>query len=173
MRRGKKVVTEKEKREIRYRALTSSCAGGSGWNVTVYVPTSIGGFADFPWNLSARKAVSNGIVPYLFYHDNFAENFPGTPTEDFALTATINIAVAAGNYQFCTTSSDGSWLYVDGSLAVKNQGLHAPMTVCQSNYLYYTGIHTIRVNYFKHAGSSTTLEVSMDGSFTISNGKAP
>jgi hypothetical protein len=158
--------------------MTSFFAGGSGWNVTVYAPTSRGNFLDFPWDPSTRQVVSNGVVPALYYHDNFAAAFPGTPVNDFALVASGNIAVAAGSYQFCTTSNNGSWLFVDGVLLVYNQGLHATATACQSIQLS-EGIHTTTVNYFKQQFNRTvsgaTLEVSMNGSLIILqiNGKAP
>ena len=140
--------------------------------MTVYVPTSMGGFSDFPWDATARQVVSQAIVPYLSYHENFAEDFPGTPAEDFALVATSAIAVSAGNHQFCANSDDGSWLYVDGSLLINNQGTHSPNTACQYIWLN-EGIHKITVKYFKHTGSLATLEVSMDGSLIILTGKAP
>jgi hypothetical protein len=145
--------------------------GWPGWNVTVFVPTSMGGFSDFPWDPSARQVVSNANVPYLSYHDDFAKDFPGTPADDFALIATSNIAVSAGYRRFCTNSADGSWLFVDSRLLVIHQGLHSASISCQSIYLD-EGIHTISVNYFAHDGSAT-LEVYMDASLItgILNGK--
>jgi hypothetical protein len=146
--------------------------------VTVYAPTSMGRFSDFPWDPSVRKVVSNANVTILSYHNNVAEDFPGTPAEDFALIATSNIAVKAGEHVFCTTSQDGSWLYVDGRLLVINYDYRNwwwydyPVTVCQKIQLD-EGIHSITVNYFKHTTSWATLEVSMDGSLiTALNGKA-
>ncbi len=142
--------------------------------MTVYVPTSTGGFSDFPWDPSSRHVASYAIVPYLSYHDNFAEDFPGTPAHDFALIANSIISLSAGNHQFCTNSDDGSWLYVDGSILINNQGIHSSVSACQYSWLN-EGIHTITVKYFKHTGSSATLEVSMDGALIVFevNGKSP
>ncbi len=139
--------------------------------MTTYAPTSISGFADFPWDLSTWQVVSNDIVPYLSYHNNFAEAFPGTPANEFALAATGNIAVSAGNHQLCITSQNGSWLFVDGELLIYNQGqTSTTATVCQDIQLD-EGIHNTTVNYFKQqanrTGSGATLEVSMNGSLII------
>jgi hypothetical protein len=134
----------------------------SGWDVTVYTPTSTSGFQDFPWNSSARRAVSHANVPILSYSDNFTLHFPGTPDDDFALTATSTVSAEAGHRQFCTSSDDGSWLYVDGGLLINNQGLHASQTVCQYIELS-AGIHSVAVRFFEHTGAAS-LEVSMDGS---------
>ena len=169
-----------------------ACADGPGWNVVVYVPASMGNFSDFPWDPSARRAVGNAIVPYLSFNDNFAQAFPGIPADDFALIATGNITVSAGYHQFCTTSHDGSWLFVDGSLLMSNDyylncwyysryGYYWYYSYCVNPVCQYIqlseGVHTITVNYFKqqvnHSGSRTALEVSMDGALVVLTGKAP
>jgi hypothetical protein len=154
------------------------------------VPTSMGSFSGFPWDPSVRQAVSNAIVPFLSFHDNFSEALSGTPAGNFALVATGHIAVSAGNHQFCTTSQDGSWLFVDDSLVVSNEYYsscwyysryygyygYCMYTVCQ--YIFLSeGIHPITVNFFKQqadlTGSRVALEVSMDGTLINLNGKAP
>ncbi len=141
--------------------------------MTVYVPTSTGYFSDFPWDPSARRAVSSAIVPYLSFDENFAEAFPGTPAQNFAFVATSDIAISAGLHEFCTTSDDGSWLFVDGSLLINNGGVHPPFAVCQ-NIQLIEGMHTIVVNHFQHLGWAR-LDVYMDGAKLISQpqGKAP
>ena len=157
----------------------------------VYVPASMGNFSAFPWDPSARQAVGNAIIPYLSLRDNFAEAFPGTPADDFALIATSNISVSAGYHQFCTKSFDGSWLFVDGNLLVSNEyylncwyysryGYYWYYSYCMDpacQYIHLSeGAHTITVNYLKQQvdrfGSRAALEVSMDGSLIILNGKA-
>ena len=174
---------------VETKALISFCAGWSGWNVTVYVPTSMGNFSDFPWDPSARQAVSSAIVPYLSFQNNFAQAFPVTPADNFALIATSNIAVSAGSHQFCTSSQAGSWLFVNGSLLVTNDyysncwyylryGYYWLYWYCVNPACQYIqlneGVHNITVNYFKHQalfGSRAALEVSMDGSLIILDGK--
>jgi hypothetical protein len=157
--------------------LTAFCAG-PGWNVTVYVPTTMGGLFDFPWNPSARQAVSNANVPYLFYYNNIAKDFPGTPADDFALIAAGNIYIPAGQHLFCIYSAGGSWLFVDGRLFMNNYysyyysyyNYYPSVGNCQYFWLE-AGIHTITVNYFKHTGAAA-LELYMDGSLiTVLNGE--
>jgi hypothetical protein len=157
---------------IKARELIISFTCGPGWNVTMFVHNSIGDFFDFIWNPSTRQVVSYAIVPYLSYHDNFADDFPGTPNEDFALIASTSFSVTGYLWhEFCTKSDDGSWLhvYVDGNNVV-NKGLNSPLSACQNIWLN-EGIHTITVNYFKHTGRWATLEVLMDGSLITFNGK--
>ena len=170
---GKKLQQPTNKTNVKW-ALTSS-AGGPGWNVTVFVPASASSFSDFPWDPTFRQVVSNVIVSYLSYHDDFAKDFPGTPANDFAIVATGNVAVSAGYHVFCTFSYDGSSLFVDGTRLFDNYGTYMHPTC---GYIRLNeGIHTITVNYFKqHAnrtGSRASLEVSMDGSLIIMNGKDP
>ena len=140
---------------------TDCGSGFLGWDVTLYVPTT-GGFNDFPWNPSARRVVAQAFVPALNYRNNFANDFPGTPRDDFALEANGAIIVDSGSHQFCTTSDDGSWLYIDGDLLLNNEGMHAEKTVCQ-NIQLSSGRHTISVKFFEHEGNEI-LYVTMDGS---------
>jgi hypothetical protein len=144
----------------------------------------MGDLSDLSWDPSARRAVSSAIVPYLSFHDNFAEAFPGTPAVNFALVATSKIVVTAGYHQFCTTSHDGSWLFVDGSLLVSDDyaywhcrygsSWYCMRPVCQYIQLN-EGVHTITVHYLKLPANrfGAALEVSMDGSLIVLNGKAP
>jgi hypothetical protein len=134
------------------------------------VPIS-GVFENFPSDPSTRRAVSSATVPLLSFQNNFAKDFPNTPDDDFALMATTRaIVVAAGNYRFCTTSDDGSWLYIDGSLVIDNGGLHGASTVCQYKQLPQ-GIITIAVNFFEHSGEAV-LDVSLDESSIKFQGNA-
>jgi hypothetical protein len=119
------------------------------------------GLFDFPWEPYSRQVVINANVQNLSYHDDFAIDFPGTPPNNFALFATGDIAVKAGYHQFCIESDDGSWLYVDNSLLINNQGMHSAFSACQYIQLL-GGNHNITVMYFQSYGSAT-LEVSMDG----------
>ena len=136
--------------------------------MTVYIPSSSQiSFLDFPWSTSTRKVFgSYPNVPALSWtYDSYSDwdsAFPGIPAENFALIATSSIAVGAGSHQFCTSSDDGSWLYVDSVLVVANSGLHAHLTVCQTISLV-EGLHTISVNFFE-SGGVQFLQVSMDGS---------
>ncbi len=133
----------------------------------VYVPASTGGgFQDFPRDPSARRVFDNAFVSDLSYYNNFGKDFPGIPDDNFALEATAFLAfVDDGHHQLCTRSDDGSWLYVDDSLLINNEGVHSDRNICQTIWLS-KGTHTITVHFFEHFGGAI-LQVSMDGSTTV------
>ena len=143
--------------------------GGSGWDVITYALLE-GTLSDFPSDLAALHTVGHAHVQTLDYHNDFARDIPGTPDDNFALVATGAVTLAAGQHTFCTTSDDGSRLYLDGTLLVNNGGLHGPVQVCRTTTLQ-GGTHTVRVDYFERDGGAV-LEVTLDGAFLIPNGKA-
>ncbi|HEX9512010.1 MAG TPA: PA14 domain-containing protein [Puia sp.] len=78
-----------------------------------------------------------------------------TATANFALqfNGYINIATA-GTYTFYTSSDDGSNLYLDGTLLVNNDGIHA--TQEKSGTVTLTaGSHPIQTNYFQQGGGQS------------------
>jgi hypothetical protein len=143
----------------------------TGWDVVIYVSTLPGNLLDFPWDPLARQAVSHASAPYIFLHNNFADYFPGAPANNFALVATCNIAVAAGSHKFCTKSDAGSWLYFDGSLLIKNDGINTSISFCQ-DVVISQRFHNLTIKYFANNGGAI-LEVYMDGSLVVPNGKTP
>jgi YVTN family beta-propeller protein len=71
--------------------------------------------------------------------------------ETFALVFTHTLSVTrAGDYDFYTTSDDGSRLYIDGLLVVDNDGLHGAVTVAATVALG-VGAHSLRVEYFERS----------------------
>lgn len=58
-----------------------------------------------------------------------------------------------GLYQFATKSDDGSNLYIDGNLIVKNGGFHATLYVSGTVFLN-EGVHSIKVDYFDGGGGA-------------------
>ena len=142
---------------------------GSGWDVTTYAKLSRS-LEAFPSNLGELNTVGHAHVQTLNYHDDFANDIPGTPHDNFALVATGAITLSPGEHTFCTASDDGSWLYLDGTLLVNNGGLHGPTEVCRTTTLQ-GGTHTVLVNFFERDGGAV-LEVTLDGAFLTPNGKA-
>ncbi|RLF32156.1 MAG: hypothetical protein DRN07_05635 [Thermoplasmata archaeon] len=66
-----------------------------------------------------------------------------------------------GWYRFCTTSDDGSKLYIDDTLVVDNDGLHGMVEEC--TYIELTaGKHPITVTYFEKDGEEDLI-VSYSG----------
>jgi mono/diheme cytochrome c family protein len=67
----------------------------------------------------------------------------------------------AGDYRFHLTSDDGSKLFIDGKLAVSNDGIHPPSTVSQALRLT-RGVHKLTAGVF-NAGGGVELEVQIEG----------
>ena len=87
---------------------------------------------------------------------------PRLRSDNFAIRYTGNIRIdTAGSYTFSTTSDDGSQLFIDGSLIVNNDGLHASQKRSASTTLS-TGIHEIVVTFFEKTGGEQLI-VSYSG----------
>ncbi|MEM7084224.1 MAG: PA14 domain-containing protein, partial [Pseudomonadota bacterium] len=85
-----------------------------------------------------------------------------TETETFGLVFTSQISVSfPDTYEFQTTSDDGSRLYIDNTLVVDNDGLHAPVTVNGEIFLN-PGTYSLRVEFFERNGGEV-LEVRYRG----------
>jgi len=61
-----------------------------------------------------------------------------------------------GNYEFSTSSNDGSKLYIDKKLIVDNDGEHGTRQISGKVYLT-KGRHLISVSYFQSGGSKSLL----------------
>ncbi len=68
----------------------------------------------------------------------------------FRYTGTVTVAVA-DTYTFYTTSDDGSQLFIDTTLVVDNDGLHAPRTASGTISLS-EGTYPITVTFFEQGG---------------------
>lgn len=73
-----------------------------------------------------------------------------------------------GNYEFQTTSDDGSRLTLNNVVVVENDGLHGNVTVTSAVTVLGAGAHTINVKYFESAGGQT-LTVKYRGPDTGNN----
>jgi hypothetical protein len=70
----------------------------------------------------------------------------------------------AGLYHFRLTSDDGSRLYLDGALAIDNDGFHVTRSAESAVYLQ-PGVHTVTVPYWQGPGPmALMLEVAPPGS---------
>ena len=82
---------------------------------------------------------------------DFMKGFPGVTDrlEWFAIDYTGRFWIEnPGEYRWALTSDDGSRLFIDGELAIDNDGLHPPITKFAQKTLA-GGIHDIRVTYFQ------------------------
>jgi hypothetical protein len=74
--------------------------------------------------------------------------------DHFAFQWTGKIEIKkAGEYSFSTTSDDGSYLWIDGSLVVDNGGLHGPEEMVGSVSLT-EGFHDFKVEFFENSGGA-------------------
>eukprot|EP00961_Rhodomonas_salina_P195751 2642494-Rhodomonas_salina.1 len=56
---------------------------------------------------------------------------PQTPNDRYAWVAYGRVEIStSGDYDFCTKSDDGSYLYVDRKELVNNDGLHGAVDKC-------------------------------------------
>ena len=94
--------------------------------------------------------VSNFGLEERLREDNYGFVFEGCVQVPFT-----------GSWRFFTRSDDGSRLYLDGSLLVDSDGLHAPVEQSGTRSLV-AGIHDLRVEFFEAQGSAA-LEVGWQG----------
>ena len=85
---------------------------------------------------------------------DFRNKIRQTPGSNYAWVIYGKVKVTGGGkYQFCTTSDDGSFLYVDGKRVVNNDGLHGARRRCGYKDLV-PGKHEVRVEGFQHHGGA-------------------
>ena len=73
-----------------------------------------------------------------------------------AFTHTHTQVTAAGDYQFCLKSADGSYAYVNGHLVISNGGRHAVKEKCHLMRLK-TGMQQIKILYWRRHGTPYVL----------------
>jgi len=80
----------------------------------------------------------------------------------------VFVAPTAGEYAFQTTSSDGSWLWVDSTAVVANSGLHATTSLTGTINLT-AGRHVLSFKYFDRSGEAVAgYSVKMPGAASFS-----
>jgi hypothetical protein len=96
---------------------------------------------------------------------DFTEGFPGITEriEWFALDFTGRFYINnPGRYRFSLCSDDGSKLYLDGKVAINNDGVHG--TICQEGSIRFSGgIHAIRLSYFQGPRYHLSLMLAVAG----------
>ena len=84
----------------------------------------------------------------------FRSAVSNTPGANYAWVIYGKVHVkTGGKYQFCTTSDDGSFLFVDGKRIVNNDGLHGAVRRC-GDVTLSQGKHEVRVEGFQHHGGA-------------------
>ncbi len=113
------------------------------------------GFREFDAGLSAGRVVSRRTAErFTAEHrsrdDRFGLRYRGILT-----------IPRGGAWTFSTRSDDGSWLWIDGELVVRNGGLHGPSTQ-RGTIVLTEGPHAFQVAMYEHEGGEL-LEVRCQG----------
>jgi hypothetical protein len=101
------------------------CVMAGKWLMKLY--TSGATPLDSMPDVNSLTLVGQTYVPTISFNQDsaFQQAIPGTPADRFAATWRGRFSVnAPGAYTFCTTSDDGSSLFIDGETIVDNGGLH-------------------------------------------------
>ena len=85
------------------------------------------------------------------------------PRSDGCIIWSGYVYVAAdGTYVFQLASSDGSWLWIDDSLAIDNHGQHGIQSIRSSGIALTKGYHLVKVRYFYRDLSGASCALSWD-----------
>jgi len=124
-----------------------------GWRFTVYLGPH--GMSRVVTTQGRHKVGSARLGRIMLTHNNaFKSIIRGTPHDNFLWSATGTVKIEkSGRYTFCTTSDDGSKLWVDGHYVVNNDGLHGPRTRCGSRHLG-SGSHFVKSLGFQRGGGA-------------------
>ncbi|HGY90501.1 MAG TPA: hypothetical protein ENK43_04950 [Planctomycetes bacterium] len=110
-----------------------------------------GGFLEFDAGLSAGHVVGTRSVTRFSVGDRSRD-------DRFGLRYRGLITLPeSGAWTFSTRSDDGSWLWIDGDLVVRNGGLHGPSTQ-KGTVVLEEGPHAFQVAMYEHEGGEL-LEV--------------
>lgn len=128
--------------------------------------------SSLPEILKNNAPVGNFVLANLSVPDSQSSlGFPGMPKslqnivglEGYALDcyAYLNVETS-GEHILKLLSDDGSALFINNSLVINNQGLHAPQTVTKTVTLY-RGPNKINVVYYQGPATQIALELRMSG----------
>ena len=95
----------------------------------------------------------------------FTEGFPGITDriEWFAIDFTGRFYIGnPGKYRFLLCSDDGSKLYIDGKVAIDDDGVHG-LQCAQGGVTLKGGIHAIRLSYFQGPRYHLSLMLGVAG----------
>jgi PA14 domain len=107
-------------------------------------------FANTTWGGSPVHTVADTELSAA----RMRQRWSGAPPEQFSVRWTGYLTVGrAGQYDFATTSDDGSWLYIDNQLIVDNGGVHSRRTQAGRIELA-EGSHRVRLEYVEAGGNS-------------------
>jgi len=127
----------------------------SQWTMRLFMqPTSRGWLRKMP-NFAWLDYLGEAKVPAIDFKSvpDLRRYVPDTPWGNVAGAwfGKTNI-VKAGDYQFCTHSNDGSFLWFDGVMVVDNGGAHGTIRKCGTVKGVKAGKHTVKVTWWQGWG---------------------
>jgi hypothetical protein len=138
-----------------------------GWRMTVYKgPSRMG---RVPGTTGLDKVTSKRMKYVSLRNWNaFSRTLPGTPRANFVWknTGTVRI-ITRGRYHFCTTSDDGSKMWVNRRYLVSNDGLHGARTRCGGIYLN-PGSYPVMATGFQRGGGAY-MSITYQGPDTLNH----
>ena len=98
-------------------------------------------------------------IPLIDFQDldKFKQYFPDVPEKNFAVQLWGKFKISMpGSYTFCTSSSDGSILWIDQDKVVDNSGVHNEKESCKA-LVMAEGIHEVPQACGRRGGASVTM----------------
>jgi hypothetical protein len=135
----------------------AACPCGAGWcSKWYYNPLGSAAIVRFPAVDNLNPQAVNTVSELNMQNDEAFQRLLGKEGsfDNVAawFTGTLSIK-ESGTYKLCSTSDDGSHVYVDGENLVDNGGLHGMAKKCGEMELS-TGDHRIKVSFFENGGGS-------------------
>lgn len=139
---------------------TSGPMNGIAYKFWTFAGTMVGGptsqlLEPGAFNFAATPAKTGTVATFDITPRTQNDNFV------FAFDGYLEI-LTAGDYTFYTSSDDGSRLYINGTLAVNNDGAHGTTEKASTPITLGVGKHAIRVTFFEQGGGEV-LSVSYAG----------
>ena len=134
-----------------------SFSGPVNGNYNTLDPNNGTGFNFSSALLTYQGAVTATSLPPISA-PTFDNPFNPAANDDFflaRLTGFFSNATTLTNAIFSTRSDDGSYLFIDGILRVKNGGRHGSTTVNGAGFTLTAGIHTFELQYGEDNGGNT------------------
>jgi len=144
----------------------------SSWTMRVF-KSSGGGLNSMP-STPAMEYVGQGAASYINFHSSAQVRtaVAATPDYNYMVEFFGNIKVKqGGKYEFCTISSDGSYMYMSklSDIIVSNGGRHATRKVCATRTLKSGSTYHIIVRFFKGASGGSVIQAMWKGPDTLNN----
>jgi len=121
-------------------------------------------------SLKSLEYIGQATIPYINFHGvhTFRAYLPETPRYNFvAVFWGQHKVLTGGSYEWCTRSSDGSELYINGALVVNNKGRHTDKTMCAKKTVP-RGMIKVEAKVFSSSGSPE-MHVMWKGADTNGN----